>query len=176
MDPNDPTAWPAGKRFGELSPEQKIAVAKRAAAQLQDELQRNSAAISAAMDAAEAGELDEPIHAPLSHFGNRMYDPTADRARVEAAEAELAEDFSECAPMFAAIPAGNAWLRAQDAGVVTYTVYDWTADGAQDIVLISLDLEFAQLVAGWKTEVYGSAICRDERMCGTWLYDEGNNH
>jgi hypothetical protein len=97
-------------------------------------------------------------------------------AAMDAAEAELAEDFSECAPMFAAIPAGKAWLRAQDAGVVTYTVYDWTADGDQDIVLISLDLEFAQLVAGWKTEVYGSAISRSERMCGTWLYDEGNNH
>jgi hypothetical protein len=70
---NDPTAWPAGKRFGELSPEQKIAVAKRAAAQLQDELQRNAAAISAAMDAAEAGELDEP-HADYPHEPGRLYD------------------------------------------------------------------------------------------------------
>ena len=60
---SDPTAWPAGKTFGELTPAQKIAAGKRAAAQLQDELQRNSAAISAAMDTAEAGELDQPTHA-----------------------------------------------------------------------------------------------------------------
>jgi hypothetical protein len=81
-----------------------------------------------------------------------------------------ADDFSQCAPMFAAIEPGMAWLRAQDSGLVTYSVYGGADYG--EVVLISLDLEFAQLVAGWRTKPYGEPICRSERMCGTWLYDD----
>jgi hypothetical protein len=42
--------WPAGKTFGELTPEQKRAAIRQAAARLQDELTRNAAAISAVLD------------------------------------------------------------------------------------------------------------------------------
>ena len=51
------TSWPAGVPFGDLTPAQKDAAARRAAAQLETELRANADAIGAAMDAAERDEL-----------------------------------------------------------------------------------------------------------------------
>ena len=42
--------WPEGRTFGELTPAQKAAAAKRAAAQLQNELQANAEAIGQVLD------------------------------------------------------------------------------------------------------------------------------
>lgn len=50
----EPEAWPAGKTFGELTPAQQKAATRRAAGQLQDELQAAAPAISQIMDEAGA--------------------------------------------------------------------------------------------------------------------------
>jgi len=80
------------------------------------------------------------------------------------------DEFAECAPMFAAVQPGMDWLNAQGMGMVTYTVYDWTGDDSA-IVVITLDLEFAKLAAGWRSEPYGAPILRQHAMSGTWIHD-----
>jgi hypothetical protein len=99
---SDPTAWPAGKTFGELTPAQKIAAGKRAAAQLQDELQRNAPAISAAMDAAEAEEqpvtLSFPGFPPIRGVGPVLTAVEAeDSPACPACESQSADCAPDCA-------------------------------------------------------------------------------
>jgi hypothetical protein len=55
----DPEAWPAGKTFGELTPEQKRAAQRRASDQLSAELTANADAIGKIMDHADADALAE---------------------------------------------------------------------------------------------------------------------
>lgn len=69
-------------------------------------------------------------------------------------------------PMFPAIPTGRAWIRCQEAGITTYTVfteYDEDADEDMGIVGVFVDETFARAVAA------GRPIERDHRLCGEWL-------
>jgi hypothetical protein len=69
----DQTAWPAGATFGELTPGQKQAAARRACEQLSAELTAAAPAIAAALDAAD--HEHEP-GAPSGHLA--AYAPEGD--------------------------------------------------------------------------------------------------
>ena len=71
------------------------------------------------------------------------------------------------APMFAAIPPGNAWLRAQQDGATTYEVYSET-DGAPDhpIVGIFFEEHMARTIAGDRP------VGRTQNMMGDWIYPD----
>jgi hypothetical protein len=89
----DPTAWPAGKTFGELSPAQRRAAVTRAAAQLQAELDASAEHIGRIMDGAESdpadhvAELDTPSDGPEAYAerqANRRAARPADREQDAA--------------------------------------------------------------------------------------------
>jgi hypothetical protein len=77
------TTWPPGKTFGELTPDQRRAATRQAAARLQDELARNADAISAVLAAPLPGE-DVPTGRKDGPDGHLVLSLT----RFQAAEVE----------------------------------------------------------------------------------------
>lgn len=71
--------WPPGKKFGELTPEQKRAAVERAAAQFQAELTASADSISHILDEAENPEYTVDVWTPDTYESERTGDDGPER-------------------------------------------------------------------------------------------------
>jgi hypothetical protein len=97
----------------------------------------------------------------------REWFATAEEWLLEGQPAD-SDEFAGCPPMFPAVALGKPWLRLQDAGVTTWTVYDERFDGDHVLQLTPAgtfwDGDFAMRIAA------GRPVSRDYMLCGTWVH------